>query len=311
MTLQQLKTFCAVYEELSFHRAAERLYISQASVSQQIAALEHEYGVVLFNRKGRSISITPEGRIIYKTVRSALDLLDAIPKKISDIHSLSKGALSIGASTLAGNYLLPPIIKCFKETFPDICLSVQTGYGSEMVQRVRDERVDLAIVGKNLGWNNDPDLNFEPIAIDRLSLIVWPGHPWANKQLIQPREIVDGYVYIHSRPGSAMRSMVEEFFRQEALYVTSVLEVGNHETIKRTVEEKAGIALISSIAIQREKATGQLVEVPVARIENVSRHFLLVSKKHHEFDYTEQAFVDILLKIIPPHLRIGHRFLNK
>ncbi len=193
MTLQQLITFCAVYEELSFRRAAERLYMAQASVSQQIAALEHHYGIMLFKRSGKSISITPEGRTLYTIARSTLDMLDSIPQKISELRCLSEGTLSIGASTLAGNYLLPPIVKRFKETYPGILLSVQTGYGHEMVQRVRDGIVDLAIVGKNLGWSSDPVLAFQPIAIDRLSLIVWPDHPWANRTLLEPKDLMKEY----------------------------------------------------------------------------------------------------------------------
>lgn len=299
MTIQQLRTFCSVVEEKSFHRAAERLYMAQASVSQQIAALEKYYSVFLFIRNGRSFSITPEGLFLYKWAKEILSLVDMIPDKIKELHKQSEGKLVLGASTLAGNYILPPILKKFKEIYPKVELSVHTGYGSEMVDRVRNGTANLALVGKNLNWVNEPNVKFQPIAIDKLSLIVSQGHPLAKREIVYPQELVGPHTFIHSRPGSAMRSMVEDYLKQENITPESILEMGNHETIKRAVEQGLGIALISTVCISHEIASGQLVNIPLLNLNKISRQFILVSKQMQEYNYLEKSFVDTLISLIP------------
>ncbi len=303
MTIQQLRTFCAVVEEESFHRAADRLYMAQASVSQQIAALEKYYSVRLFIRNGRSFSITSEGLSLYKWAKEILALIDAIPDKFMELHSQSEGKLVLGASTLAGNYILPPILKKFKETFPKVELSVHIGYGNEMVERVRNGTLDLAIVGKNVHWANDPDVKFLPIAVDNLSLIAAKGHPLTRRAMVYPQELAEPYTLIHSRPGSAMRSMVEDYLRQENVTPKSILEMGNHETIKKAVEQGLGIALISTVCISRETASGQLVNIPLLNLDKISRQFILVSKQRREYNYLEKSFVDMLTNLISPNIK--------
>ncbi|HML33145.1 MULTISPECIES: LysR family transcriptional regulator [Sporomusa] len=303
MTIQQLRTFCAVVEDKSFHRAADRLYMAQASVSQQIAALEKYYAVLLFIRSGRSFSITAEGLSLYKWAKEILALIDAIPDKFKELHRQSEGKLVLGASTLAGNFILPPILKQFKETYPKVELSVHIGYGNEMVERVRNGTLDLAIVGKNLNWVNEAEVKFLPVAIDHLSLIAAQGHPLTKRKIVYPQELVGPYTFIHSRPGSAMRSMVEDYLKQENVTPNSILEMGNHETIKRAVEQGLGIALISTVCISREIASGQLVNIPLLNLSKVSRQFILVSKQRQEYNNVERSFIDILAGLIPPDIK--------
>lgn len=303
MTIQQLRTFCTVVEEKSFHRAADRLYMAQASVSQQIASLEKYYSVLLFIRNGQSFSITPEGLALYKWATEILALIDVIPEKIKELSLQSEGKLVLGASTLAGNYILPPILKKFNETYPNIKLSVQTGHGNEIIDRVRNGTIDLAIVGRNLNWVNDPKIKFQPVAIDTLSLVVAKGHPWSKREIIYPLELTEPYTYIHSRPGSAMRSMVEYYLKQENVIPKSIIEMGNHETIKRAVEEGLGIALISTVCISREIASSQLVKIPLLNLGNVTRQFILASQRIHEHNFLVKSFVDTLIDLIPSDIK--------
>lgn len=298
MTIQQLRTFCAVVEEKSFHRAAERLYMAQASVSQQIASLEKEYAVRLFVRRGRSFSITPEGSAFYDWTQEILSAIDAIPHKLKRLQTQSEGKLVLGASTLAGNYILPPILKRFKEVYPKVELSVHTGYGNEMVERIRRGAVDLAIVGKNLHWTQEAEVRFQPVAKDGLSLIVAKDHPLAKREIVYPQELSGAYTFIHSRPGSAMRSMVEHYLKQESVVPKSVLELGNHETMKRSVEQGLGIALISTVCIGEELASGRLIKVPLLHLDKISRQFVLVSDSAREYSHLEKAFAAILLELL-------------
>ena len=294
MTLQQLKTFCMVVEQKSFVRAAESLYMAQSSVSQQIAALEHYYGALFFNRIGKKCIVTPEGRVFYNLAKEILNLIDSAPNKIKEANSLTKGELRIGGSSTVSTYLLPPLLRQYKQKYPDIHLTVKAGYGHKMIDLLREGGLDLALVGHNLNWMHDPRLNSIPVAQDRLALIVWPGHEWCSREFIEPRELAGKYTFIHARPDSAMRSVVEKFIQQENLIMSEIIEMANQESIKLSVEQKLGISLISSVAIQEELKTGRLVKVPLKRLDSVARDFLLVSRADHELNALERAFFQLL-----------------
>lgn len=294
MTLQQLETFCMVVEQKSFGRAAECLYMAQSSVSQQVAALERHYGVALFTRVGKHFTVTPEGQALYKTAKEALDVLSSIPAKLKEVNSLEKGQLRIGASSTVSTYLLPHILRRYKDRYPHIDLSVKTDYGYKCIEAVRAGDIDLALVGHNLNWLADPCLKSRSVSRDHLSLIVWPGHEWCGRRLVEPRELQKGYVFIHSRPDSGMRSVVDKFIHQENLMFDAVIEMANHESIKLAVEERIGIALISSVAIRHELKTGRLAEVPLNRLNTIDRRFLLVSLADQELNAAEKAFVTLV-----------------
>ena len=96
ITLFQLSSFCTVAEEGSFSAAAEKMHISQPSVSQHIASLENHFDVRLFNRQKRRIRLTPEGRLLYTTAREILDRLDEVSQRMTALKSLEKGTLRVG-----------------------------------------------------------------------------------------------------------------------------------------------------------------------------------------------------------------------
>ncbi len=294
MTLQQLETFCMVVEQKSFGRAAECLYMAQSSVSQQVAALERHYGVALFTRVGKHFTVTPEGQALYRIAKEALGILDSVPAKLKEANSLEGGRLRIGASSTVSTYLLPHIMRRYKDRFPHIDLSVKTDYGYKCIEAVRAGVIDLALVGHNLNWLADPSLKSRSVSRDHLSLIVWPGHEWCGRSLVEPRELQKGCVFIHSRPDSGMRSVVDKFIHQENLIFESVIEMANHESIKLAVEERIGIALISSVAIRHELKAGRLAEVPLDRLNTIDRRFLLISRADRELNAAEKAFVTLV-----------------
>jgi DNA-binding transcriptional LysR family regulator len=199
MTFQQLQTFCTVVEQRSFVRAAECLYMAQSSVSQQVTALERYYGATLFNRIGKKCSVTPEGRILYASAKEIIAMIEDVPARLKEANLLEKGRLRLGASSTVSTYLLPSILRKYREKYPDIQLSVKAGYGYKMVELVKTKNIDLALVGHNLNWLADPLLKSRPVSQDHLSLIVWPGHEWCGRKRIEPQDLLTGIVL--STPG--------------------------------------------------------------------------------------------------------------
>ncbi len=118
MNLERLRVFRTIVEEGSFRRAAERLYLSQPSVSQNIAALEKEYDVRLFERKGRTIALTPEGRALHVLASDLLRKADDIPLRFREMQMLKYGKLTVSATPHALNCLVPEAFCLFREQFP-------------------------------------------------------------------------------------------------------------------------------------------------------------------------------------------------
>ena len=117
MNLHQLRIFCTIVEEGSFRQAADRLFLSQPSVSQQVAALERSFEVRLFERRGRSITLTPEGRALHVLASELLRQADEIPSRFSDMRALRSGRLEMGVSPFAGHHILPGTLASFRREF--------------------------------------------------------------------------------------------------------------------------------------------------------------------------------------------------
>src|SRR5579864_2812451 len=119
-TVHQLTVFRTVAHHLSYTKAAEALYLSQPAVSQQIRTLEQLLGLHLFERLGRGIVLTPVGQEFLKHTERLLTLLAGTAPVVEEIHALERGSVSIGASTSAGTYVVPPLLGAFHARYPGL-----------------------------------------------------------------------------------------------------------------------------------------------------------------------------------------------
>lgn len=293
LTLQQLRTFCTVLEERSFNKAAEKLYMTQPSVSQQIAALEQYFGAKLFNRVGKHFRITPEGYQLYKLASQVLGIVDSMPVQLKKLRDLACGSLNIGASTLTGSYVLPAVLRIFQEKYPGVEMSLHTGFAFEMINAVKRNEVDIALVGEDPTWKGDPELEVRPVGKDSLSLILWPEHPLAAKPHLSVGDLASE-VFIQSRQGSAMRSMVEQYMSSAGIHPRRQISMGNLEAVKRAVEQHLGVAIVSTVSIQRECQDGSLVRVNLEGLDKVQRDFLLIWPRARELSPAEMVMCELV-----------------
>ena len=136
MNLNQLKVFCTVVSEGGFLQASRTLYMSQPAISQHVAALEKAIGVRLFNRRGRNVSLTPEGRTLLVLAREVLEKADGIPERFREMKELRLGKLAAGFEAHPARTLLPPVLKRFRTEFPDIQVTIVTDRQENLLQRL-------------------------------------------------------------------------------------------------------------------------------------------------------------------------------
>ena len=147
MELNQLKVFCAVVEHKSFSRAGEAMFLSQPTVSFQIRSLEQELGTRLLDRRGRAVTVTRSGEVLYRYARNILQLADEAEQTIQQLKGLTKGALTIGASTIPGEYILPGLLADFKVKYPGIDINLVIGDTKGIINKVIDNEVEIGVVG--------------------------------------------------------------------------------------------------------------------------------------------------------------------
>lgn len=258
--LKQLRAFCYTAKLGSISRAAEKLFLSQPSVSLQIQALERELETELLERRGPSIRLTPEGKILYEIARPMVRGIDTLPETFAaHCGNLESGELNIAAGESTILYILPEVVKDFADTYPGITLKIHNVTGRDGMEMLRADEVDFA-VGSML--EVPEDITYHPIFVYQPLLITAPDHPLARKKKgVTLEEIAPHGLILPPRHLSTWR-IVDLVFQQHNLNYRVALEAGGWEVIKKYVELGLGISIVTSICIT---AQDKLAQIPLDR----------------------------------------------
>jgi DNA-binding transcriptional LysR family regulator len=243
---KQLRAFCFAAQSGSISKAAERLFLSQPSVSLQIQALERELGITLFERRGPRIRLTPDGETLYELAQPLVEGVDALPEQFAArSRRLHSGRLDVAAGESTTLYLLPDLIRGFMDQYPGVHVKLHNLQGRELCQAIRQDEVDFA-VGSMLDLPDD--INYRAVYSYGLSLITPPDHPLARRPRIELADLAGGELIVPPRQLTTWR-LINLVFQQHSIPYRVRLEVGGWEIIKRYVELGFGIAIASDICL--------------------------------------------------------------
>lgn len=244
--LKPLRAFCQIARLGSVSRAAEALFLSQPAVTLQLQALERELGTPLFERIGRRFSLTREGQVLYDIARPLVEGLDGLDAEFrSKIKGLQAGELHVAAGSSTILYLLPPLVKAFREQHPEVQLVLHNVTGQDGLGLLRSDAVDLA-VGSML--DVPTDLAYAPVYSFDPMLICPPGHPLATKPDLRLEDLSPYGLILPPRRLTTYR-LVDLVFQQRRVPYTVALEVGGWEVIKQYVAMGLGISIVTSICL--------------------------------------------------------------
>jgi len=181
MNLRQIELFVAIAETGSFSRGAEAVSLTQSTVSQHVSALEAELDTVLFDRMGRGVLLTVAGELFLQHARLILAERDALLRSMAGLRGLEGAQLTVGASNIPANYLIPPILQRLRELHPGISLTMITGDTSYILDRRERAEVELAVVGSR---GTGKAVAFRPLVRDPLVLVVGGGHRWQERKSV-------------------------------------------------------------------------------------------------------------------------------
>ena len=259
MTFSQLRTFLEVARQGSVRGAAAVLLITEPSVSAALAALREELQVALVERDGRGIRLTAAGVELARYAAQILGLADQAVRRAREAAGQAS-PLNLVAVTTAGEYVLPPILKVFRQAHPEVQLRMEVGNRTTVVERLTAREADLGFGGRppeGRGIRGVPFLENELI-------VVGPhDHPHAATTSIDPSLLRDE-TWLLREPGSGTRETTEEFWTHNHFQVTSVMTLGSNGAVKQAAAAGLGVTLISAHAVTAELATGALRRLPVA-----------------------------------------------
>lgn len=275
MDLRLLEIFCCVYEEKSFSKAARRLYLTQPTISGHIKSLEEYFGTPLFDRLGRGIKPTRAGRLLYEHGRRIVELKQVMVAGMNRFLNRLEGQLQLGASTIPGEYLLPPIIGRFRETHPNIQVSLIIRDTKAIIADVEDGRIELGFVGARVP---DRNLTFTEFATDQLILVAPMTPRWKKTSVVSLRALKKEPLLIRE-PGSGTRIMLERKLDELGHNLedfTIVAQLGSTTAIKEAVKAQIGLSILSHLAVQTELAAGLMKTIRIREIQTLERDFFAV-----------------------------------
>lgn len=244
--LKQLRAFCYAAQALSISKAAERMFLSQPSVSLQIRALEQELETTLFERRGPRIELTPEGHILYEIASPLVEGMDRLPDAFAErCGNVESGELDIAAGESTILYLLPGIMKRFSERYPGVRIRLHNVTGRDGLAELRGDKADFA-VGSMIDVPRD--IRYHPIYSYDTVLITPEDHPLAHKESLELADIGRYGLILPPRHLNTWR-MVDLVFQQHNVEYKVTLEAGGWEVIKTYVEQGLGISIVTSICL--------------------------------------------------------------
>lgn len=244
--LKHLRAFCMTARQGSISAAAEALFLSQPSVSQQVRMLEENLGQTLFERHGPRIQLTPAGEKLLEMAQPLVDGLDALPDDFSQqLGSLDSGEIDIAAGESTILHLLPPLVRRFRRQHPGINVYLHNVTGHDGMGMIREDRVDFA-VGSMI--DVPPDIQYRPIYNFSPVLIMNREHPLARKRKVRLEDLSPYGLILPPRRLTTFR-LVELVFQKYDIPYRVSLEVGGWEVIKRYVGLGMGVSIVTSICL--------------------------------------------------------------
>ena len=291
--LQQLKGFCAVVETRSVSRAANRLNLTQPTVSLQVQSLERDLRTTLFERRGPKIEVTFDGELLYELARPLLEGLTALDRNFEDRrNNVDQGRLAIAAGESTIHYVLPKAVQKFSTEHPGISLALNNVTGQQGLKQLRDRMVDFC-VGPIL--DTPADIVFDPVVAFDPVLITPLGHPLSKLRRVSLRDMSKYPLILPPRQLSTWRQL-EMVFLQHRLTYEVRLEMGGWEVIKRYVELGMGISVVMSVCLTgRER-----LEVIAANKYFPKRVYGIVQLKGRSLSPQARDFIAILKKTVSP-----------
>ena len=305
MDIDQLKTFLEVSRQKSFSRAAEKLYVTQPSISAQIRALETYLGHRLLERGGGKVTLTAAGRVFEPFAEDCLSRLNHMVLTLADLERSPRGALSVSANDSTALYVLPVFFSKFRKQYPRVALNIVRAERIKSLELVLDREVDFGVVSLPL---KDHRLHIEVIHKDEFVLTVPAHHPLAAFETVTLQQVAQHRLLLPKQ--GRRREQLDDLFAQEKLIPRIAMELDSNELLKRLILNDMGMGFLPKINVLEEVRSGTLKVISIENIE-ISRDLALISRKDRVLTRAGNAFFTFATGAVRPQPNEGKDTANE
>jgi LysR family hydrogen peroxide-inducible transcriptional activator len=280
MNLRDLQYLVALADHRHFGRAAEASFVSQPTLSTQIKKLEDELGVTLVDRSPRKVLLTEVGKQIAARAREVLNEVEQIKRVARRDHDPASGTLRLGLFPTLGPYLLPHVLGTIRERFPRLELLLVEEKTPELVQRLREGKLDAAILAQPV---HDETLHAEFLFEEPFLLAAPEAHPLAGRRKLKLADL-EGQRLLLLEDGHCLRDQALEVCRMSGADEKQGFRATSLETLRQMVAADVGITLLPVLAVQPPIAHTANVHLTPFRNHAPSRRIAMFWRRSSAMD---------------------------
>ena len=244
LTFHQLRLLLAVSREGSVSRAAQRLHLTQPTLSAQLRQLAEQVGLPLFERVGRKLHLTAAGRVVLDTAARVEQELENLDETLAELRGDVVGRLRLAVVSTAETFI-PRLLGDFRRERPAVEVSLVVLNRDAVIRRLADNIDDLYIMSRP---PQAPPVVATPFLSNPLVVVAAAEHPLAGRETLQI-EALAAEEFVLREPGSGTRQAAEHFFAAHGLALRPRLELGSNEAVKQAVAGGLGLSLLSAHAL--------------------------------------------------------------
>jgi DNA-binding transcriptional LysR family regulator len=286
---QHLLVYTTLARTKNMSRAAEELHLTTSGVSHCLKALEADLGCRLFERNSRRFELSQAGREFLPQAEQILHQMKAVRARIREWNDWRQGQMLIGANGTACQFILPPVVREFRESFPNFTIKIEQCTSREAIHQLVENRLDLALLTEPT--DHSAHVQFNVIGEDDLQFIVNPLHPWAVRRKAQREDIPNRKLILPERGGNTY-SLIESYFRTENISIQPFLEIANEQAIKEFVRLDLGAGILPRWLVAAELEQGSLTAVPLGR-RRLKRRWGVLHAEARQLSLADDLFIKI------------------
>lgn len=292
MNLNYLRTFATIAETKNLSETAERLFLTQPAVTQQVKHLENHFAIQLIERTRRGVTLTEAGEVLSSYARKIVALYDELEQTIDNLRASYSGNLTVGATSTIGSYAVPCSICLFKEKFPEARLKLKVGNRKQVVQDLKEGNIDIALIeAKDL---KGAFTKYE-LATEEMVIIAPNKEPWRARTVITLEEFRKAPI-IMREVDSGIRQDIENTLRSvdvDPAQLNIVVELANLDSIKAAVEAGVGLSIMPRLAVRKELHTKALLALQLEGVSFTQKIYLAYYNQRVQSKLAK-AFVNFL-----------------
>ena len=274
MHIEMLKIFCDLADLGSFSRTAEKNFLSQSAVSQQLAQLELAHKCQLVDRKKRPIELTKAGQLLFQASKDILDRYEEVRNELNALQKSSVIRINVATIFSIGMHTLPDYVKRFMVSYPNVNVHIEYFSASRIYELVLSGDVDIGLVAVP---KRDKRLDVYDFEEEPLVLVCSPKHPLSKESRVDIHKL-QFERFIAFEKGVPTRGWIDNILERYNITVRPVMEFDNIETVKRAVEINSGISILPRTAILQELSGGTIKAIDLSNEEFVRPTGIIVRK---------------------------------